>query len=463
MSNFSLDDSLIMKYSNSYYAIKDDLKEDQSIENIDDLWEQILIYRSHFVSTISLKHIDNKSFNICLTFGITNLINKIERKLFKLTNYYFGLEKINAHYEFKKLSYFDCLKSINEKYFLKIDDPSIKSIINESSTVLSPQEIQMNRFLKCLKQIETKSMQEIDNNFLIECYSLLTDHEDRQDIYRKNEIADGFDVPLASISDLMSQVLDFINTSTLGPLTTAAICLFYLNYIKPFELYNEDIALLLFKKILAFNDFGSIGAMINLESILNDDKFMDVIKISLKSYDLTYVLDYVCNKLEIIINKCIDDVAIAKSIALKEEFYEQELNNSSNSTSTNKDEISKTSIDFDLPSKDVTSKLTNQKETSIYSKGTIAFSNIPSSLNEEQIKLLERTLLELEPRMSKAQAYFYARHCTIGMNYKISDFVEAVGCAYETARTSMDNLVYLGYYQKNAYKNKYIYTPIKKN
>ena len=34
-------------------------------------------------------------------------------------------------------------------------------------------------------------------------------------------------------------------------------------------------------------------------------------------------------------------------------------------------------------------------------------------------------------------------------------------CAYETARTSMDNLVSEGFYQKEMIKNKkYVYTPI---
>lgn len=69
----------------------------------------------------------------------------------------------------------------------------------------------------------------------------------------------------------------------------------------------------------------------------------------------------------------------------------------------------------------------------------------------------------MNPNLSRSQAYFYARHCTLGMSYTISQFKKEVGCAYETARTSMDNLVVLGYYRKEMLRNKFIYTPVKKN
>ena len=49
------------------------------------------------------------------------------------------------------------------------------------------------------------------------------------------------------------------------------------------------------------------------------------------------------------------------------------------------------------------------------------------------------------------------------MSYTIAQYKKEVGCAYETARCSMDGLVTLGYYTKKQLKNKYIYTPIKRN
>ncbi|HOA11141.1 MAG TPA: hypothetical protein PKO14_01810, partial [Bacilli bacterium] len=69
---------------------------------------------------------------------------------------------------------------------------------------------------------------------------------------------------------------------------------------------------------------------------------------------------------------------------------------------------------------------------------------------------------ESDPSLSRAQAYFYARHCTMGKYYSINDFKEVTGCAYETARTSMEHLANSGYYRKEKFKNKFIYTPTRK-
>ena len=90
----------------------------------------------------------------------------------------------------------------------------------------------------------------------------------------------------------------------------------------------------------------------------------------------------------------------------------------------------------------------------------IAVSYVPPVLDEKQASRLEQHLLELDPSLRKHEAKFYARHCTLGKKYTISQYKKAIGCVYETARTSMDHLVELGYYRKEAVKNKNVYTPI---
>lgn len=41
-----------------------------------------------------------------------------------------------------------------------------------------------------------------------------------------------------------------------------------------------------------------------------------------------------------------------------------------------------------------------------------------------------------------------------------AQYKKLLHCAYETARTSMDNLVELGFYRKEKLNNKFIYTPV---
>lgn len=93
----------------------------------------------------------------------------------------------------------------------------------------------------------------------------------------------------------------------------------------------------------------------------------------------------------------------------------------------------------------------------------IAISNVPTGLSEEDATRLETHLMEMNPNLSHGQAYFYARHCTIGMSYTVDQYKKCVGCAYETARSSMNNLVLLGYYKKEILKKKFVYIPVKRN
>jgi hypothetical protein len=69
--------------------------------------------------------------------------------------------------------------------------------------------------------------------------------------------------------------------------------------------------------------------------------------------------------------------------------------------------------------------------------------------------------VETNPRIRKPQALFFASHSSLGRYYTIQDYKRTIRCAYETARTSMDNLAAEGFYQKLQIKNKFVYTPIK--
>ena len=90
----------------------------------------------------------------------------------------------------------------------------------------------------------------------------------------------------------------------------------------------------------------------------------------------------------------------------------------------------------------------------------LAVAYIPEELDEKTATRLEKHLLELDVRLKKDQAYFYARHCTLGMYYTIDQYKKACKCVYETARTSMEKLVEYGYYVKMLAGKKFVYTPV---
>jgi Fic family protein len=93
-------------------------------------------------------------------------------------------------------------------------------------------------------------------------------------------------------------------------------------------------------------------------------------------------------------------------------------------------------------------------------KETSPFAPSESTLGEVEANRLQQHLMETHPSMKKGEAYFYARHHSLGKYYTLAQYKKQLDCAYETARTSMEHLVKLGYYRKEKYKNKFVYTPV---
>lgn len=83
----------------------------------------------------------------------------------------------------------------------------------------------------------------------------------------------------------------------------------------------------------------------------------------------------------------------------------------------------------------------------------------PSTVVDE--KLLQR-ILAVEPLLKEVQVRFHLSHRTLGHFYTIDQYKQFADCAYETARTSMDLLASLGYYEKTKAKRKFVYKPLTK-
>lgn len=464
-----------IKYSNEVYATKQFVKQDMKIPFIDHIWTKIIEYRSNFNNILTLKHIDGTLYSMCLTPTIANSVNEIERKLLKLSKNYFKLTKNFSNKEFKKISYSKCLQSIARKQTVEIDDITLKMIVSNSPSVLPAKAIPLNRYYECLKMIEKQYLEEISDATLADFYSILTGQSELTEFYRTREIDNLLSkvvidklylgIPVNAIEKSMDDLFKFVEYSKSNLFVKAVATFYFIYYVKPFEFFSEEIALLLFKKILAKNDIEEVASMINFETIFDNIELLEKeILESQRSYDLTYILTYILKLSTKILDEALDDMTIAQNSSLKEEIYQEEIENKEENTSLlQDDEINNKNVsEIEQNDKENTISTNNVVNNVFSSIDRIAITNVPTGLNEEEARILENRLLEMDPNLSRIQAHFYARHCIVGMNYTISQFKKCEGCAYETARTGMDNLVYLGYYRKEALKNKFIYTPIKK-
>lgn len=524
---------LSMKFSNDIYATRADVKREMKTGLIDGIWNEILKYRSNFNNVLKLRHVDSTAYVVCLTPKIAERVNTIERKLLKLSKNYTDLCKIRTEKEFDIISKTKILKTIGKLYNIETNESLLYSISNGSLTNVSPEFLILTRYLKCLDEIGNFASKEIDDNTIGTFYSYLLGTEDLTEYYRTKDFENKFSkyitgrvylgIPYGIIDRSMEQLLNFIQYSDISGFIKAICTFYYLYYVKPFETHNEEIAILMLKKILAFNDYDKVASLINFEELLmNKDELESVVFECQRTYDLTYFLSYCLNAIDKLVADALDDVANAEKIGVRHDFYQNDIyqNNipSLNRTNMLDDGVSKvegtkvnesvTTIPKETiqPQEPVRSSfetkptevvppvqevnktvvqnvekidesefkttpsqqtfahesVSNEPGVMVNFAQNIAISNLPTGLSEEEASKLENHLLELNPYLTRGQAYFYARHCTIGMCYTISQYKKEVGCAYETARCSMDNLVTLGYYVKKQLKNKYIYTPVKK-
>ena len=128
------------------------------------------------------------------------------------------------------------------------------------------------------------------------------------------------------------------------------------------------------------------------------------------------------------------------------------------------DEVKEVKVERVAPQVQAKPKPREAKELKVDEEAPkINYVNMVKPSDEKSLNIMEEDLLESDPLLRPAQAHFYVRHCTLGKFYTIQQFKKAEGCVYETARTSMDNLAKRGYYKREQVKNKFVYTPIKRD
>jgi hypothetical protein len=428
---------------------------------VDNIWDQVLEYRSNFQVVLSLKHINNSNYSVCLAPSINERVNQIDRKLIKILLNYTKLGR-NGKHNFESRALNRILRTVAQKYKINVDSATIDRIISEDISLLSPEAMLLNKYFRTIKNLAKNYDCSLKDEFLGLTYSSLLGTDDLTEFYRTTEIENSLNkvvinklylgVPSNTIESSMDSLFNFLETSTNSLFVKATCALYYFYYVVPFEAFSEEMSVLLFKEILARNDLGELAIYLNAESLLLEkEQFESFILESQKTLDLTYFLNYILKKFEHCIEDLNEILSSSKVDEIAEETYSTEPVVNQVSSEEPKEEI-----------KVVERYVEKVDDSNVNYNKNIAISEVPDGLNEEEANKLETHLLELHPELSRAQAYFYARHCTIGMKYTIAQFKRELGCAYETARTSMDTLVYLGFYRKEPLKNKYIYTPVKK-
>lgn len=474
------------RFSNERYLTMNQVSRTLGTTLIDDIWKEVLQYRNAFMSTLTLRTVERNRLKVVLTPKISDRMNQLDRRLSRIQA---RINEINANHQhgeaLKTVLYRDILKTIAASYDISFNEGIVTQLINDSISVLSPREMFLNDYYRGLELVSTAQWLSFDERLLADVGRLFNVPPLSNYIYRTTEIKTTRQIAVINhvhphvlinqIQDMINDLFTFMDTNALPTIVQSAVVIFFLDYIKPFEAHSEIIAILLAKSFLAQHELGALAPFINFELLLerykeNKDEVFAEVK---KSSDLTYFIDLLINVLNESLQTIEERITFVTTHELEAEKHEIDVEVKEEVVTAPTDLFGYAKEEAREKAKPVpvytpkAGAVVMPKEEPTIAKVSVeeaglGVGELPPTLSENDIFRLERHLRESDPSLSRAEAYFYARHCTMGKYYTINDFKEVTGCAYETARTSMDHLANSGYYRKEKFKNKFIYTPTKK-
>lgn len=490
-----------VRFTESTYATKNEVSKELRISVIDGVWDKILSYRSVYNRYLPIKGVDKNQLRVCLCPTVSNKSYNVGSKLMRLINEYNKLDRINGDSKyFQQTSLIKALQNIAVKRNMVSDEEKIRGIVqgNRSERILA-------NYLDALKFVEKKHKNAIDIDYLAELYSVLTGNYELTSFYRKVDLEDNNtsavisrrykSAPAAAIESMMDGLFAFIDKQVVSSLDKGLLTYYYVEFVKPFKDYNDEIAILLAKSVLAHDILGEFAPYLPLESFLNDtsgevNRLFDEVQ---ATSDTTYFLTYALDSMDRLIDRLLDNLAEFSTQMIRDDFFK--LDEEKVEEEPVKEEVKPApvveqpkveeakpqepvqtivkevvreiirEVPVPTPVKEEPKPVVQEKkvEKVVENKPQgLAVSFIPPEIDEKTAQRLERHLLELDVRLKKGQAYFYARHCTLGMFYTIDQYKKAVKCVYETARTSMDQLAEFGYYKKELVGKKFVYTPVER-
>ena len=476
------------EYTENKYLTRREISNEIGVKITDEMWNRIVAYRNPYNVKFPLKDDSNSDFYVCLCPTIATNLSLIRTGLNKIGESFLHLNETSGDKQhFRLICNSNILLLVAQKRNIDIDINRIKRLITSENPYDDEEEGLLN-YLAALKYVSDNASKEIDDNYLADLYSLITNNTELTSFYRQKDVEDDDSRAIVgrvynhasylAIEQLMNSLFAYLNNSKDDLMVKALMTYFYVIYVCPFDKYNDEIAILLAKSALTHSEIKEVGALINLENL-----FSNKLDFSKKNYqeillsgDVTYFIAPLLPYFEKQTSSLLDLLNDYSIEELRKDFFQ--------SDEEKQDEVA---IDTKQVIKPIKEENNNEQPELIFDKeeeqkiveeetkeedndevdeeeqfNFIPVDVIPNKIDEKEAKRLTEHLLELDYRLKKHEAYFFARHHSIGSFYTIEQYKKVSKCVYETARTSMEHLAKLGYYEKKKVGKKFVYTPAKR-
>lgn len=462
----------VIPFSEKEYLTPEEIKGRFNLEDVGKVWEKVNEYRSLFRYSFSLKSPSKASYFFTFDRNVLFSLSSLERKAYALLSKYYALSERGKR-ECAKECDKESISWLNDIYKLNLSQRDVEGIVcgtreDEPKTRILTNYLDTEEKLSSIRVLDDPSLLSKINNSLIG-----VGEEEPFKVRSQEDGLKGFQSPASLILGQLEDFFSFLRQEEDDlPLFAKLVAgMFQYAYLDPCLYFSDVTGGLLFKAVLAHGGFGQLGFCFPLEGIFFQmtGDLLKKAKVSLKSGDMTYFLLACLPYLEGIVERIslrLDDLT-TKDEKWKEE--ERNLQDKETGPIESLEELSKEKYDSLIthiqyynqiaypnlyPNEEIKTNYVNHYSPMKFSKKE----NGVDPLDEKVGKLLEKY-----PVLKKSMAHFYLTHQDIGSFYTISQFKAYEGVAYETARTSMDLLTNLGFYDKSKTAKKFVYTPIPKN
>lgn len=474
---------LSRQYTDETYLSKDELRLALKTSLIDGYWDDLSHYREKFLTPLSLKTINNHPFFLTLTPAIENKIEVFSALLERFGKVFHNLKDDKSYETSLKNARLSAIEGIPALYKEAVSPLSLKAMVNVLYRGGDDKEKRCLSFLKAIDFYFAKGETSPNDEFLGEAYGVLLDGEltsfyrekdfDSQAQKARYTIDSPFPyAPSDQVEGMMEALLSFASNPGFSGVIKAIVSLYYFDYVKPFNEFNDELGILFASSLLS-KSLGSFSFVLPLSRGLKKEGRYEstIFNLVQKGGDLTYFLLFAIGEISGEVNSVLQAVEAEKLRVYEEEakfLSNEERKEAKAQGLIEEKKEEETPIEVAVPPKKVTPVPVEKKAEGgqkepvpgVQGNVSISLQKKDDGLSDKEVKEYTRYLLESNPALSKHQASFLASHCTMGRYYTIQQFKTFARCAYETARTSMDKLAEQAYYKKMQIKNKYVYTPI---
>ena len=465
------DNTLAIRFSDEKYCTRPEVAEALGTNLIEPIWNSIVLFRKQYRKQLKLFDITKVPFTIAFMPNILKRIEGVEQSISEYIVSFGGLQDGSLA---KQTIFRDMCKSelryIARVNKINVNDVALNNIIEFKNTesLYEP----LHRYFSALVHLEKNPRDKFDLKTIGTYYSIISGCENEGTFFRKSEIETAGQrllidreyagAPTQDIPVLVDTLINYVVDSKDSFVVKVAVVFYMINYIKPFEKYNAEMAAILTKLIVSLSDVESAAVYIPLESIALDENesLKSVSREIQRSRDLTYqvtrVIDMLSAAIQVVQDRIVQvnvtEAQNSYTYGESKEDFEKEFGfvPSEQIIETKPQPIEQPKVEEKKPRE--------HKPIEVIQREPVE----ENTLSDKQLRRMAENLLEEDPLLKKKQAHFYVRHCTKGKYYTIQQFKKCEGTVYETARTSMDDLARLGYYRREQVKNKFVYTPIDK-